>query len=88
MPEANFRPDPRGARVAISELATAAKAPTGASAATALVHALGPGPTSVVGLEPHTRTLAPLPALLALLPLAFLLANTLPPQLLRRVTFW
>jgi von Willebrand factor type A domain len=87
-PEANFRPDPRGARVAIGELAAAAKAPTGESAATALARALGPGPTSIVGLEPHTRTLAPLPALLALLPLAFLLAKTLSPRLLRRVTFW
>ena len=86
-PEANYRPDPQGARVSIGDLAAAAKAPTGSAAGPALARALGTGPTSVVGLEPRTRTLAPLPALLALLPLAFLLASALPAQLLRRVTF-
>ncbi len=86
-PEANYRPDPRGARVAVGELAAAAQAPTGPAVGRALAHALGPGPSSVVGVQPRTRTLAPLAALLALLPLAFLLRNSLPPRRLRGVTF-
>jgi hypothetical protein len=86
-PEANFRPDPKGARLSISELATAARAPTGLDAAQLLARALGPGPTNVVGLQPRTRTLAPVPALLALLPLALLLWGGPLPKPLRGVTF-
>jgi hypothetical protein len=87
-PEANYRPDPAGARVAVGRLAAAAGAPIGPAAGRALARALGPGPSSVVGLQPRTRTLAPLPALLALVPLAFLLGNSLPLRRLRGVTFW
>jgi hypothetical protein len=41
----------------------------------------------VVGVQPHTHTLAPVPALLALVPLAFLLSGGILPGLLRGVTF-
>jgi hypothetical protein len=86
-PEANFRPDPAGARLSISELAAAAQAPTGPTAPQLLARALGSGPSNVVGVQPRTRTLAPLPALLALLPLALLLWGGALPRLLRGVTF-
>lgn len=86
-PEANFRPDPRGAQLAISDLASAAQAPTGPQAGQLLARALGPGQSNVVGVQPHTHTLAPVPALLALLPLALLLASGVLPGLLRHVTF-
>jgi uncharacterized protein (DUF58 family) len=86
-PEANFRPDSQGARLSISRLAAAAQAPTGAGAGAVLARSLGPGPSSVIGLEPRTRTLAPLPALLALVPLALLFWGGGAQQLLRGVTF-
>lgn len=86
-PEANFRPDPQGARLSIGRLAAAAQAPTGPGAGAILARSLGPGPSSVIGLEPRTRTLAPLPALLALVPLALLLWGGGAQQLLRGVTF-
>jgi hypothetical protein len=86
-PEANFRPDPRQARTNISRLAAAAQAPTGPRAAQALAAALGNGPSNVVGVRPHLHTLAPVVALLALLPLAFLLGGGISPRLLRGVTF-
>jgi hypothetical protein len=86
-PEANFRPDPRGAGLAIGELASAAQAPTGPQAGQLVSRALGPGPSNVVGVQPHTHTLAPVPALLALVPLALLLSGGILPGLLRGVTF-
>jgi hypothetical protein len=86
-PEANFRPDPKQARTNISRLATAAEAPTGPRSAQALAAALGTGPSNVVGVRPHLQTLAPLVALLALVPLAFLLWGGILPGLLRGVTF-
>jgi hypothetical protein len=86
-PEANFRPDPRGAGLSIGELASAAQAPTGPQAGQVVARELGPGPSNVVGIQPHTRTLAPLPALLALVPLGLLLGSGILPGLLRRVTF-
>jgi hypothetical protein len=82
-PEANYRPDPAGARVAVAQLRQAAG--TGPDPAAVVAHALGSGPTHVIGVEPHTRTLSPLFALLALVPLAALLGLT--PEWLRRVTF-
>ena len=85
--EANFRPDPQGARLSLGRLASAAGAANGPAAGEALRGALGSGPSSVVGLQPRTRTLAPLPALLALLPLALLLGIGTPQRLLRGVTF-
>ena len=81
-PEANYRPDPAGARLAVARLRQAAG--TGTDAAAVVAHALGSGPTHVIGVEPHTRTLSPLFALLALLPLGTLLG--LSPGWLRRVT--
>jgi hypothetical protein len=86
-PEANFRPDPQGARLSIGRLAGAAQAPTGPGSGAVLARSLGPGPSSVIGLQPRTRTLAPLPALLALVPLALLLWGGTAERLLRRVTF-
>jgi uncharacterized protein (DUF58 family) len=86
-PEANFRPDPQGARLSVSRLAAAAQAPTGPGAGAVLARSLGPGPSSVIGLEPRTRTLAPLAALLALVPLGLLLWGVGAQQLLRGVTF-
>jgi hypothetical protein len=81
-PEANFRPDPAGARIAVAQLRQAAG--TGADPAAVVSRALGSGPTRVIGVEPDTRTLSPLFALLALLPLAALLGIS--PGWLRRVT--
>ncbi|MCW2965886.1 MAG: hypothetical protein JWO17_3138 [Actinomycetia bacterium] len=86
-PEANFRPDPQGARLSISRLAAAAQAPTGPGAGAVLARSLGSGPSSVIGLQPRTRTLAPLPALLALVPLVLLLGGGSARRLLRGVTF-
>jgi hypothetical protein len=86
-PEANFRPDPRQARANIGRLASASQAPTGPGAAQSLAAALGEGPSNVVGVRPHLHTLAPLVALLALVPLAFLLWGGVLPRLLRGVTF-
>jgi hypothetical protein len=86
-PEANFRPDLQGARLSISRLAAAAQAPTGPGAGAILARSLGPGPSNVIGLEPRTRTLAPLAALLALVPLALVFWGRGAQQLLRGVTF-
>jgi hypothetical protein len=85
--EANFRPDPQGARLSIGRLAGAAQAPTGPGSGAVLARSLGSGPSSVIGLQPRTRTLAPLPALLALVPLALLLSGGAAERLLRGVTF-
>ena len=49
--------------------------------------AVGSGPTSVVGVEPRDRALAPLVAVLALAPLALLLGAGISAKWLRRVTF-
>jgi hypothetical protein len=85
--EANFRPDPQGARLSIGRLGGAAQAPTGPGSGAVLARSLGSGPSSVIGLQPRTRTLAPLPALLALVPLALLLSGGAAERLLRGVTF-
>jgi hypothetical protein len=83
-PEANYRPDPAGAALNVSRLRTATGG--GGDAAGIVSRALGNGPTRVVGVEPRTRTLSPYIALLALVPLVFLLG--LPQRWLRGVTFW
>jgi hypothetical protein len=76
-PEANYRPDPAGARIAVARLRSAAG--DRAADPAAFVRAkLGHGPTRVVGVEPRSRTLAPFAALLALVPLGFLLGRPLP----------
>jgi hypothetical protein len=85
-PEANFRPDPAGARISVSRLQQAASQAPGAGVASVVARALGRGPTSRVGVEPRDRTLSPIAALLALLPLAGLLAG-ISRESLRRVTF-
>jgi hypothetical protein len=82
-PEANFRPDPKGAAASIARLRAATGG--GTDAAGIVAKAIGSGPTTVVGLEPRTRTLSPFIALLALVPLAFILG--LPQRWLRGVTF-
>jgi uncharacterized protein (DUF58 family) len=86
-PEANFRPDLQGARLSIERLAGTTQAPTSPGSGAVLARSLGRGPSSVIGLQPRTRTLAPLPALLALVPLALLLSAGSAGSLLRRVTF-
>jgi hypothetical protein len=83
-PEANYRPDPAGAAVSVSRLRSATGG--GSDAAAIVKGALGTGPTTVVGVEPRTRTLSPFIALLALVPLAILLG--LPQGWLRGVTFF
>lgn len=86
-PEANFRPDPQGARLDLAELADAAHVPRNAGAAVVVSRALGRGPTAVVGIGPHTRTLAPAPAALALLVVLWLLGGRSARERLRDVTF-
>lgn len=86
-PEAAFRPDPSGARLSVARLERAVGTAAGAAPAAIVRHAIGSGPTSVVGVEPRSRTLAPLFAGLALLPLALLLAGEAAPGWLRGVTF-
>jgi len=87
-PEANFRPDPAGARLNVTRLDRAAGVAPGADSASIVRRAVGSGPTSVIGVEPRSRTLAPIFAALALLPLVLLLLGRTSPRWLRRVTFW
>jgi von Willebrand factor type A domain len=87
-PEANFRPDPAGARLNVARLERAAGVASGADPTSVVRRAVGTGPTSVVGVAPRSRTLAPYVAALALLPLALLLVGRISPEWLRRVTFW
>lgn len=85
--EAAFRPDPAGARLSVARLERAAGVAAGAAPASIVRRAIGTGPTSVVGVEPRSRTLAPVLAALALVPLALLLLAEATPGWLRRVTF-
>src|SRR5438067_200188 len=86
-PESNFRPDPAGARLSVARLAEAVGESPSADPATVAARAVGSGPTSVVGVEPRDRTLSPILAALALLPLAFLLHPGISGKWLRGVTF-
>ena len=86
-PEANFRPDPAGARLSVARLAEAFGELPSADPASVARSAVGSGPTSVVGVEPRDRALAPLVAVLALAPLALLLGAGISAKWLRRVTF-
>jgi uncharacterized protein (DUF58 family) len=70
-PEANYRPDPVGARLSVARLRAAVR-DQGGDPAAFVKQALGSGPTKVVGVEPRSRTVAPFVALLALIPLGFL----------------
>ena len=85
--EAAFRPDPAGARLGVVRLERAAGVAPGADPASIVRRAIGSGPTSVVGVEPRSRTLAPVFAALALLPLGLLLLGEASPRWLRDVTF-
>jgi hypothetical protein len=80
--EAAYRPDPSGARESVARL----RAATGGAAdpAAAVREALGTGPTTVVGVEPRSRTLSPFVAVLALIPLLLVLGIS--PGWLRGVT--
>jgi hypothetical protein len=86
-PEANFQPDPGSATLSVHRLAAAAEVPAGSGSVAAVARALGSGPSTVVGVQPRTRTLAPLPALLALVPLVLLLGAGAAREQLRGVTF-
>jgi hypothetical protein len=77
--EAAYRPDAQGARQSLDQL--------GGVTVPGLAQALGTGPSRVVGVEPRARTLAPLAALLALVPLVLLVGGRALPGLLRGVTF-
>jgi hypothetical protein len=70
-PEAGYRPDPGGARVAVARLEAALGDRSGESVASFVRKAVGSGPSATVGAEPRTVTLAPVPAVLALVLLAF-----------------
>jgi Mg-chelatase subunit ChlD len=85
--EANFRPDPGGARLNVARLAEALGTAPGADPVTVVSRAVGSGPTGVVGVEPRDRALAPVLVILALVALVFLFAGALPLKWLRDVTF-
>jgi hypothetical protein len=85
-PEANFRPDPHAAVLNVRRLAAAAQVPPGRSSVAVVARALGSGPSTVVGVQPRTRALAPVPALVALLPLALLLGAGAAREQLRGLT--
>jgi len=80
--EAAYRPDPGLARQSVAQLRSATGG--GTDPAVVIRHALGNGPTRVIGVEPRSRSLAPFAALLALVPLIALLG--LPQGWLRGVT--
>jgi hypothetical protein len=69
-PEAAYRPDAKGAAESLARL--------GGLTPAALRRRLGSGPSEVVGVEPRERTLAPLAALIALLPLSLLVRRVAP----------
>lgn len=71
-PEAGYRPDPIGARVAVSRLEAALGDRRGESITSFVRKAVGSGPSATVGLATRTLTLAPVPAVLALVLLAFI----------------
>lgn len=73
--EANYRPDPAGARAAVAQLAAATRESATGDPTSELQRALGSGPTHAVGQTAETKTLAPYVALLALLPLLALFVN-------------
>jgi hypothetical protein len=87
-PEANFRPDPRAAALSVRRLAAAAQVPAGSGSVDAVARSLGSGPSTVVGVQPRTRPLAPLAVLLALVPLVLLLGAGSAREQLRGVTFF
>jgi len=80
--EAAYRPDPSLAKVSIARL-RAAVGDTG-DAGSVVRRALGQGPSTVVGVEPRSQSLAPFVALLAFVPLALALGASR--GWLRRVT--
>jgi uncharacterized protein (DUF58 family) len=83
-PEANFRPDPSLAQLSVARLAAAVGA-TG-DLASVVLRTVGSGPTSRIGVEPHSMTLAPVAAFLSALILVALLGG-ISAKSLRRVPF-
>lgn len=75
-PEPDYRPDPAGAQLAVASLEAALGDRDTSDPAAFARAAVGSGPSVRAGMELRTRTLAPVPALLALVPLLLLL---LPP---------
>ncbi|HEX3805671.1 MAG TPA: vWA domain-containing protein [Gaiellaceae bacterium] len=75
--EPAYRPNPAGARLAVASLEAAMGARHTADPAAFVRRAVGSGPSAQTGVEVRTRTLAPVPALMALVPLLLLL---LPPS--------
>jgi hypothetical protein len=65
-PEVAYRADPAGARRQIDSLESALGGSRGVTPASFVERAVGNGPRRAVGIAPRTRTLAPLPALIAL----------------------
>jgi von Willebrand factor type A domain len=65
-PEAAYRPDPAGARRSLAELESALGDPRRESATSFVRRAVGSGPSATIGAESRTVTLAPIPAVLAL----------------------
>jgi len=85
--EANFRPDPAGARLNVARLAEAVGQGSGTDAAAVAARAVGSGPTHVVGVAPRVRSLSPIFAVLALAALGALLGVGVLSEWLRGVTF-
>ena len=77
-PEAAYRPDTSGARRAVAQLDAALGGSPSRSAAAFVRNAVGSGPTGAVGVETRTLTLAPVPAVLALV---LLIAIFRPPRM-------
>jgi hypothetical protein len=77
-PEAGYRPDPAGARRDIGELESAIGGSSHQSATAFVRDAVGSGPSAAVGVETRTVTLAPIPAVLALV---LLIAIFRPPRI-------
>jgi len=76
-PEAGYRPDPAGARRDIAELESAIGGSPRQSTAAFVRNAVASGPSAPVGVETRTLTLAPVPAVLALV---LLIAIFRPPR--------
>jgi von Willebrand factor type A domain len=83
-PEAGYRPDPAGARRSVADLESALGDRRGESAAAFVRRAVGIGPSAPVGVQTRTVTLAPVPAVVALV-LLILIFRPSPPA--RRYRF-
>lgn len=77
-PEAGYRPDPSGARRSLAQLESALGSPRGESATAFVRRVVGSGPSATVGAAPRMVTLAPIPAVLALVLLIVIFRPTRP----------